>query len=145
MDDPELLHAYRTTTWTVHLSSGTVHVRPNNAVPLQLPRPLAIITAYNPASEIRSKAENEAANRRLSLALQHAGARCFPAVAGGTGPEADRWTEPGFAVAGLLRAQVVALGEQFGQNAIVWIDAPGAELLVTRPGFCGCEPGTVLR
>lgn len=146
MSDAALLRAYRATMWTVYLPGEPVRLHLGARVPAALPRPLAILTAWNPASHLRSAQENQRANRRLRQVLRGAGVRCFATLAGGTGPAAHHWTEPGFAAAGLPRGRVVALGEQFGQNAVVWIGATGgAELIVTRPGFCGAVPGTVLR
>ncbi len=142
--DLDLLAAYRATTWTLALPQGLCYLRLTDHVPIH-PRPLGIITAYNPASELRTPEENRAANRALLRELEEAGADAYPAVAEGTGEEAERWREPGFAVAGLPKEALVALGERHGQNAIVWVDREGrATLVVTRSGFCGRGVGEVL-
>lgn len=142
-DDLDLLAAYRATTWTLELPDGPFRLRLTE--PVAVLRPLGIITAYNPASVLCTEAENRAANLELQRELEAAGVVIYDVVAASTGEEGERWTEPGFAVAGLPREVLVSLGERYGQNAIVWVDEEGrATLVVTRPGFCGRGVGEVL-
>jgi hypothetical protein len=144
MNDLDLLAAYRATTWTLELPGGLAQLRLDTAASLH-PRPLGIITAYNPASAPCPREANRAAHEELRRELERAGALLYCAVAHGTGEEAERWTEPGFAVAGVELPLLVALGERFGQNAIVWVDEAGEPaLVVTRAGFCGAEVGEIL-
>lgn len=146
MTDAELLAAYRATTWTVAAGGAAAPLRLGEPAPLPAPLlPAGIVTAYNPASEPRPEAENRAAQERLRDALLRAGARLAPTVAGGTGPDADQWAEPGFLASGIGRDALVEVAGRFGQNAIVWIDRAGAATLVaTRAGFCGATPGDPL-
>jgi hypothetical protein len=140
VNDSALLAAYRATTWTVALSAGETRIRLGSD-PLAVPS-LGIITAYNPASNLQPDDVNAAANRRLEEELSRTGAEVFSAVATGTGPRADQWVERGFAVSGLPRETLIALGVRYGQNAIVWIDERGQpSLVVTRPGFAGRAVG----
>jgi len=139
MSDTDLLRAYGATTWRVATAGGPVELRLGAPTVL---RSLAILTAYNPRSELRAREPNEAANARLAADIVRAGGSAAPALALGTGDDADAWTEPGFAVSGLDLASVVALGVRYGQNAIVWVDEAGrAGLVVTRSGFCGYDVG----
>lgn len=144
--DEELLAAYRATVWTVYARGGALRVgleRP--APPASGLLPAAILTAYNPLSVLRPDPENRAADERLRAELARRGASAARAVAGGTGPDADRWTEPGFAVTGLPLAEVVALAAELGQNAIAWIDESGTiSLVATRAGFCGRAVGETI-
>lgn len=141
VNDHTLLAAYRATTWTIATARGEIRIHLADPVPLPT-RSLGIITAYNPASLLRTDEENRAANPRLRAELKAAGGEIIPALASGTGPDAEQWTEPGFAVYGLSRAALIAFGRRFGQNAIVWIDARGRPaLVVTRPGFGGSRAG----
>lgn len=155
MSDTELAAAYRATEWTLTLPDARqLRLRLPPAAPPPDPalRGVAIITAYNPASDPQtSAAANRAADvrlrARLSAPLTRAPhrLRVFPALASGNGADAARWDEPGYAVAGIDRCDAVALGAEFGQNAIVWIDAAGAaSLVVTRDGFCGRQSGETL-
>lgn len=145
MRDRELLAAYRATTWRVWTPEG-VHTLRLDGGPSPFPlRPAGIVTAYNPASTLRPREENERANERLREEIEAAGGTAHPATAGGTGPDAELWTEPGFAVTGMPREALASLAGRFGQNAIVWIDPAGApSLRVTRAGFCGLSPGDPL-
>lgn len=138
--------AYRATTWVLDSPDGRVPLRLSSPLsPGVVPLPAGIVTAFNPGSVLRDPAENRRANAELHRALQEIGAVPIPCTALGVGPDAERWTEPGFAVAGLPRTALVALAQRFGQNAIVWIDAAGhPSLVATRPGFCGRAPGDVL-
>ncbi|HEX2093294.1 MAG TPA: DUF3293 domain-containing protein [Longimicrobiaceae bacterium] len=146
-DDSGLLRAYFATTWTVHSPGGTLVLRLTDAVPPGSPlRPGGVVTAYNPASLLRAPEENREANRTLEAEIRSAGAAFWPAVAGGTGPDAARWMEPGFFLPGPVRPLLVELGVRSGQNAVVWVDPGGTpRLVVTRPGFCGREPGEEVR
>lgn len=144
MSDLDLLAAYRATIWTVELPGGLAQLRLDESAPLH-PRPLGIITAYNPASAPCLGEENRAANEELRRELERAGALLYCAVAHGTGEEAEKWTESGFAAVGVELPLLVALGERFGQNAIVWVDDAGQPaLVVTRAGFCGASVGEIL-
>lgn len=153
MSDAELLRAYGETLWTITLPDARELLL--RLPPAPPPDPVlfgaAIVTAYNPASRPHSAAANQAADLalRARIADLHARApervRIHPALAHGTGDDAARWDEPGYAISGIRRSTAVALGEEFGQNAIVWIDAAGrATLVVTRSGFCGRAPGEAL-
>jgi hypothetical protein len=153
VSDAELLRAYGETEWTITLPDAReLRLRLPPAPP---PDPAlfgaAIITAHNPASRLHAAADNQAADLalRAHLAALHAQdpeqVHIHPALAHGTGEHAAEWDEPGYAVVGIPRCTAVALGEEFEQNAIVWIDAAGrATLVVTRSGFCGCPTGEAL-
>jgi hypothetical protein len=89
------------------------------------------ISADNPRSRLMPAAENDAARQRLAEAVRRRGADAVPHTGAGTGGE---WPpEHGLLVLGLAVADLIALAEEFGQNAIVWF-APGqpARLLPTR-------------
>ena len=89
------------------------------------------ITAWNPFSLQRTAQENEAAQVELCAALDALEAIRLPA----TGESADgSWApEPGMLVLNISRAQVVELGNRFGQNALLSISADGlTSLLLLR-------------
>lgn len=144
MSDPELLEAYRATVWSVDAPDGRVTVRPGTAAPAAL-CPSAIVTAYNPASQPHSTEQNERADHALRVRIRALGLHPWRTLAHGTGADAAAWDEPGCCLPGDTREIAVDLGRDFGQNAIVWIDAAGHVAMVcTREGFCGARVGEVI-
>lgn len=143
MTDRALLDEYLATTWAVWSGSGApLEVRPGARAPSAL-SPSAIVTAYNPASELRDEGENARADEALRARLDALDVRVSRTVAKGSDP---RWTEPGWCALALPRDAAVALAADFGQNAIVWIDAAGeVTIVVTREGFCGARVGEIVR
>ncbi len=80
-----------------------------------LPEAFAVVTAWNPDSTPRSRAENDAANVRLHDDLRARGASVRPIV----GRSEDRtWEEHSFAVWGLTRDEVSQVAVTYGQHAI---------------------------
>lgn len=94
----------------------------------------AFITAYNPKGESLADSENTA--RHFQLIVQTAGLKTYE----GEGRGAERnsegslvWpAERSLLVANLSRLDAEALGNNFEQNAIVWITDFGAELMLLR-------------
>ncbi|HEX6748951.1 MAG TPA: DUF3293 domain-containing protein [Longimicrobium sp.] len=145
MSDSDLLAAYLATVWSVDGPDGALEVRPGRIAPPPL-RPSAIVTAYNPASQPRPAEENDRADADLRARIAAAGAEPWRTLARGTGDDAGAWDEPGWLIRGDVRGLAVALGAEFGQNAIVWIDAAGdVAIVVTRDGFCRTAVGEVVR
>lgn len=89
------------------------------------------VSADNPRSRLVPAAENEVARLRLAEAVRRRGAESVPHT--GAGLDGAWPPEQGLLVLGLAMADLVALAEDFGQNAIVWF-APGqpARLVPTR-------------
>ena len=75
-----------------------------------------IITAWNPGSKLRSRAENEVRNAALATALSLQAACVL--TARNTSPE-GAWLEESFFAAGLSQQAVVALAGHFEQNAVL--------------------------
>lgn len=146
VSDEAVLAVYRATTWTVDAPAGPLPVRPGEPVaPDSLPLPAAVLTAYNPRSEIRTASENRRANEALAEELRRCGLEPRAALAHGSGPGRERWDEPGFLVTGGELRAVVTLAARFDQNAILWIGADGVPVIVSaRAGFAGSVPGAVL-
>ncbi len=77
----------------------------------------AYITAYNPGGQPAAARVNAAAQERLEAALR---ALARPMLRGeGAGDDGHWPPEPSLLVLGLARADAVALGRRFGQEAIV--------------------------
>lgn len=101
------------------------------------------ITADNPRSRLTPATENAAARQRLAETVRQRGAEAVPHT--GAGQDGAWPPEQGLLVLGLPVAELTALAEEFGQNAIVWF-APGqpARLVPTRLLFeaLGPDAGT---
>jgi hypothetical protein len=138
--DLQLLAGYAATRWQVDMMYGSAVVAPGTPAPPPL-RPAAIVTAFNPASHPASPDANARADAALRARLDAASiawhrTRAIPADG------AAEWTEPGYALPGIDRQTAVRLGDDFGQNAIVWIDPDGrVSLVATLAGFCGLRLG----
>lgn len=92
----------------------------------------AVLTAYNPGSERRSWAQNEAANAQLRDVLQAAYTDVWRAD--GFSPDGT-WREPGWLVWGMPVDVAVAIAADFHQIAIYHYDTHGVRSVVA------CSPG----
>ena len=87
----------------------------------------AVLTAWNPNSRRRSKAENQRAQKELIEELDRRRFHHFEGY--GVDPQ-RRWpAEDSRLVLGINLATAGMLGRQFGQNAIVWAAGDGLPLL----------------
>jgi len=75
----------------------------------------ALVTAWNPAGQRQGEAENRAAAMELDRALRILGRPALPVV-NGRGP----WEEEARLIPGLDLRGAAALGQQFGQRAVLW-------------------------
>lgn len=113
-------------TWFDYVDAGgrrfaaePVAAAPLHPAPWDLPAAFIVVTAWNPDSTPRSRAENDAANARLhaDLVARRAGVR--PIV----GHSADRtWEEHGFAVWDLALDEASRLASAHGQHAVFVVD-----------------------
>jgi Protein of unknown function (DUF3293) len=88
----------------------------------------AVLTAWNPYSELRQPAENESAQLRLVQELDRLRLHHLPAQ--GADP-AGKWErEDSRLVLGIPLAIATTLGTRFQQNGIVWAGADAVPLLV---------------
>jgi hypothetical protein len=89
-------------------------------------RTLYVLTAHNPGGQVVPAAENAAAGARLAAELERRGLTWWPAAGGN-----PSWThvEPGAALIGGDEADAVALGAEFGQEAI-FVLTPAARRIV---------------
>jgi hypothetical protein len=78
-------------------------------------RPIYVLTAYNPGGQIASDPTNALAGERLAAELEQRGLTWWPAAGGD-----PSWThvEPGAALIDVDEDDVLALGTEFGQEAI---------------------------
>jgi hypothetical protein len=89
--------------------------RPPSPPAWDLPDAFVVVTAWNPDSTPRARAENDAANARLHAALVELGASLRPIA----GHSEDRsWEEHGFAVWDVPFDDVSRLAVDYGQHAV---------------------------
>jgi hypothetical protein len=88
----------------------------------------AFVTAYNPYSEQRDDATNRAAQLRLSDHLQ----ALAPLVLDGEGKDPEgKWRgEPSLFALGLDQNAARLIGEQYRQDAIIWVDRDAVPQLI---------------
>lgn len=127
----------------IETADGILSVRPGTAAPAAL-RPSGIVTAFNPASQPAGETANRRADAELRDRIAVLDVLILRALA--RAPGNDRaWDEPGWCAITADRDALVALGVEFGQNAIVWIgDAGEVDIVCTLDGFCGARVGEVL-
>jgi hypothetical protein len=130
--------------WAVEMPWGALIVRPGHPAPSPL-RPSGIVTAFNPASRPLTPDANLRADFALRARIGALGLSAHRTLALGTGDDAAAWDEPGWCLTGDVRDEVIRLGAEFGQNAVLWIDGAGEVTIVcTRDRFCGARVGEVL-
>ena len=118
---PSGWNAYVAAVIRIKTPRGVIWVRPAPITRTagEYPDPEAhaiyVITADNPGGQIASDTANAAAEARLAAELERRGLTWWPAAGGN-----PSWThvEPGAAVIGMDDADAVALGAEFGQDAI---------------------------
>lgn len=154
--DPQLLAAYRATHYVVHAPDAELSLRidqPDARLAALLRAAhvdsAALITAWNPRSELVDPQRNRALQSQLVRELVAAGFRCIPArhvaaVEHGGG----KWHEDSVLVPGITSEGARAVAARHGQLAFVWIDAQATPRLVfTAAGLhtgdvspCGIPP-----
>jgi len=88
------------------------------------------ITAWNPESVPRGETENQADQTRLKARIETLGLSWLAAE--GRDPDGGWDSEPSLVALGLTFDQACALGDEFGQNAVLFAGADGTLRLV----FC---------
>ena len=91
-------------------------------------RTATVITAWNPRSEKRTDAENDAAQANLIGDLERAGLAHLPAL--GADPKGEWKGEVSLLVLDAPKETVEALGRKYGQNCIVCVEADAVPRLV---------------
>ncbi len=133
---PELLAIYRGSDYRVTDEGGrefVMHVdQPSPTLGALMARygarSAVFVSAYNPASEPRTEAENRAAQARLEQEVVAQGCRIFQGV--GEDPDGGCPGEPCLLVFDWPREKVLALGRAYGQNALLWVGTDAVPRLV---------------
>ena len=119
--EPTGWNAYVAAVIRIETPGGVVWVRPapitrtTGENPDPEARAIYVMTAHNPGGRIAPDTANAAAETRLTAELERRELTWWPAAGGN-----PSWThiEPGAAVIGINETDAVALGTEFGQDAI---------------------------
>lgn len=136
---PDLLKAYFDSRYTVRCTNAEVVFRIGGPLPDCLRRPFALLTAWNPRSAPLGRELNDSRDAALRAQLDIDGWKYLPARGEGT----DGWVEESLAILDIPLERALILARQFGQNAIVWSDGQGSELVLCsgeRPPCPGSLP-----
>jgi len=113
--------AYIDAVLRIEAPDGVIWVRPQpisrstGQYPDPEGRTICVITAHNPGGRLASDAENASAQARLTAELERRGLTWWPAAGGDA---SWRHVETSAAVIGMREADAIALGAQFGQDAV---------------------------
>lgn len=121
--ESEILKAYQATVFQVKDSLGELvsfKVMNWQSYPVLKEKQFAIITAFNPMNEVKSKAENQMNNGLLEQQLKKMGHRYYATVGA-----LDEHAEESFTVEEIALADAVTLGLKYGQYAILYCDKNG--------------------
>ena len=128
---PNLVRAYREAIYIVNegddaiaLKVGEVSQALAALMHVHKATTAAILTAYNPYSEIQPSAENERRQAALVAELNATAVICFDAI--GSDPEGEWEPEASTLVLGITLVEAERLADQFGQNAFIWINTADA-------------------
>ena len=128
---PNLVRAYREAIYIVNEGDDAIALKVGEVSPAlaalmhdHKATTAAILTAYNPYSEIQPSAENERMQVALVAELKAAATICFDAI----GSDSDgNWEPEASALAlGISLMEAERLADQFGQNAFIWINTADA-------------------
>ena len=92
----------------------------------------AIVTAFNPKSEILPLASNRLADSRLYYAIANDGYLAYPLL--GTNMAFDHWEKSWLIHCSFAQAQHLAA--QFSQHAFYWLEQGQLQLVRTDDGYC---------
>jgi hypothetical protein len=128
---PNLVRAYREAIYIVNEGDDAIALKVGEVSPalatlmhVHKATTAAIITAYNPYSEIQPTAENERMQAALVAALKLTATACFDAF--GSDPEGEWESEASTLALGINLVEAERLADQFGQNAFIWINTADA-------------------
>lgn len=128
---PNLVRAYREAIYIVNEGDDAIALKVGEVSPalatlmrVHKATTAAIITAYNPYSEIQPSAENERMQAALVAVLKATATVCFNAI--GSDPEGEWDPEPSTLALGISLVEAQRLADQFGQNAFIWINTADA-------------------
>ncbi len=132
---PDLIASYKDANYQAITEAGsiTLHINQYSASLFRLLvkkdyQCAAFITAFNPRSQQQNHQENLASHTQLHAALTQHSNTIFYGVS--TDPTKVWLAEKSFLALGVDLRTAKILGQRFGQNAIVWIDADAIPRLI---------------
>lgn len=124
---PQLVRAYREAIYIVNSEGRAISLKVGevNSDLVKLMRSkkvitAAVLTAYNPYSEVTSNEENERSQSNLLDKLGQKSVHCMVAI--GTDANEEWDPEPSILVLGISLQDAEALADEYGQNAFIWIN-----------------------
>jgi hypothetical protein len=128
---PNLVRAYREAIYIVNEGDDAIALKVGEVSPalatlmkLHKAHTAAILTAYNPYSEIQPSADNERMQAALVAELKATATVCFNAI--GSDPEGEWEPEASTLALGISLVEAERLADRFGQNAFIWINTADA-------------------
>jgi hypothetical protein len=88
----------------------------------------AFITAYNPHGKKIREALNFRAHKALKREIERLGFVCFEGV--GEDPSGQWKVEPSYLVMGISLEEAKVMGQNHGQNAVVWTDSDAVPQII---------------
>jgi hypothetical protein len=126
---PALVKAYRNAQYFVHhgkevllLKVGFINHALGNLLQVRGQATAALITAYNPHSQIQTPEQNALAHQQLLGVLAKAKVNVIEGL--GSDPNGDWDPEASVLALGLTLSQAEQLADDYGQNAFLWIANP---------------------
>lgn len=124
---PQLVRAYREAIYIVNgedlairLKVGEVNKVLANLMHSRRVVTAAVLTAYNPYSEVKSAEENERSQSNLLDKLKQKSTHCMSAI--GTDAKGEWEPEPSILALGISLQDAESLADEYGQNAFIWIN-----------------------
>jgi len=137
--DQNLLRSYLATIYELPTRNGLLRVSLDgdiatdpSTLPELLPRPFALLTAYNPRSMLLPRRVNEARHQVLRDLLILGGYRVEHSIGYEDEPEGV-WREPAWLVHAMDRIEAQNFGRVFRQNTVVFCQNGHPEIIVTDP------------
>lgn len=137
MNKAELEKYYLETTYSVFLNNTQYDCKIGVVLPAAINEILsdaltaAIITAWNPRSQLFDQAENERRNYCFYKELEQAGYSVLRALGKGTD---NKWpAEESFFIPGINQATAEKYAEKYEQNAYIWLEYNKPVLLNFSP------------
>jgi hypothetical protein len=125
---PELVKAYREAIYIVNTADDAISLKVgevNSALAsLMYANEIttaAVLTAYNPFSDVRTIEENEQSQSRLLNTLTQKCKSCINAI--GTDAKGEWDPEPSIFALGISLQDAETLADEYGQNAFIWVNS----------------------
>jgi hypothetical protein len=124
---PLLVRAYREAIYIVNEGEESISLRVGEVnhelaklMRLRKAQTAAVLTAYNPYSQLKSLEENESSQAKLINALSLKSIAFINAI--GTDSKGEWDSEPSVLALGISLQDAEILADEYGQNAFIWVN-----------------------